>query len=71
MNIVCITPGPSHEYARLSVGDKWCFKCRKKLPHDLVRLGDPPDMESYYEPINVLWCSGCCGDYTRFPGTDS
>jgi hypothetical protein len=71
MTLVCIIPGPKHEYARNHAGDRWCFGCRKRLAHDWVLLGDAPDVESYYEPIWVLKCSRCHKDMTRFPGTES
>lgn len=48
-------------------GTKWCFRCRKHLPHKFVVL----DYEepSYWDPIAQYQCSGCGGDYTAFPGT--
>jgi hypothetical protein len=63
-----LTPGPTHEYRRESIGVKWCFKCRKHLPHDFVVIGDPPDVESYYDPTPSYRCSGCNQDHTLFPG---
>ncbi len=43
---------------------KWCFKCRKRLPHMLWMAYDPKP--TYYEPI-VFWrCGGCGKDRTRF-----
>ena len=68
MTIVCIIPGASHEYARKPAGDKWCFNCRKRLPHDFVLMGDPPDVETYYESQWDTRCSQCHQDYTQFPG---
>lgn len=45
---------------------KWCFDCRKRLPHMLT--ASVPIEPSYYEP-NVWWkCSGCGHDRTSFPG---
>ena len=65
--LLCIIPGPSHEYRRESDGVRWCFGCRKHLPHDLVVLGDPPGELSYYDPIVVRKCSRCGKDRTQFP----
>lgn len=61
-----ITPGPS---VRTPLGEfevRWCFRCRKRLRHERVVLEDP--FPSYYEPLLVLACEGCGGDYTTFPG---
>lgn len=45
---------------------KFCFECRKRLPHMLTMAYDPEP--SYYEPI-VFWkCAGCGHDRTAFPG---
>ncbi len=45
---------------------KWCFACRKKLPHMLTALVELTP--SYYDPV-VFWkCSGCGKDETLFPG---
>lgn len=66
---VLLVPGPSHEYRREPVGEKWCFNCRARLPHDFVVKGDPPDVLSYYEPVGFYECSRCKRDCTQFPGT--
>lgn len=58
---------PMHEEARESAGDRWCFRCRKRLPHDDV-LMVCDDRYSYYEPHWRIECSGCKGDFTQFPG---
>lgn len=68
MTVLCIIPGPTHEYRREADGDHWCFKCRKRLPHDAVLIGDPPDVLTYYENVWTLECSGCGQDNTCFPG---
>lgn len=67
--ILCILPGPTHEYDREAGFTRWCFKCRKRLPHDYVLIGDPPDIQSHYDPQWVNECSGCGGDHVHFPGT--
>ena len=68
--ILCIIPGPSHEYSRKpdTRALRWCFKCRKHLAHEIVVIGDPPEALSYYEPITVLQCPRCHEDHTLFPG---
>lgn len=68
-DVLCLTPGPGHEYRRDPAGDRWCFGCRARLPHDDVLIGDPPEVMSYYEPVWVRRCSGCGRDRTQFPGT--
>lgn len=66
--LLCIIPGPSKELRREPAGDRWCFACRKRLPHDDVLLGD--EGPSYYDPVWVRKCSGCGNDRTTFPGSD-
>lgn len=44
MNLLYIIPGPS-EVLRTEPDDRdtrWCFTCRKHLPHTWVLRGDPP-----------------------------
>lgn len=70
MTILCIIPGPSAVIATEDAGDRWCFHCRKRLPHTWILLADPPERQpSYYPPVWTCRCSRCGGDYTRFPGT--
>ena len=70
MTILCIIPGPSHEYSREpdTRETRWCFACRKHLPHELVVIGDPPEVMSYYENVAILECTRCHQDCTVFPG---
>jgi len=59
--------GAVFEWQREPAGDRWCFGCRRHLPHDWVLRNDtPPDEPSWYEPIWVLECSECRKDRTRF-----
>jgi len=45
---------------------KWCFNCRKRLPHMLTMTYEVEP--SYYEPW-VWWkCGGCGKDFTLFWG---
>lgn len=67
---VYLLRGPTHEYHREPIGDRWCFRCRKRLPHDFVVMGDPPEVMSYYDPSPGYRCSGCGQDHTRFPGME-
>lgn len=57
---VCRTP--MVELRREPDRVRWCFKCRRHLPHDFVLLGDPEP--SYYEPTPCYRCSGCGEDHT-------
>ena len=64
-----LCPGPSIVIKTEDAGERWCFQCRKRLPHTWVLLDDPPERQpSYYEPVWVCRCSGCGEDHTRFPG---
>lgn len=65
--LLCIIPGPTKVVARQDAGERWCFGCRKRLPHEDVLLDD--EEPSYYEPVWVRRCSGCGKDRTAFPGT--
>lgn len=62
--ILCIIPGPTKRVREGDDGVRWCFGCRKRLPHKWV-LFDYPE-PSYYEPIVVRECSGCGKDRTAF-----
>ena len=66
--IIC-TSGPTEERKlRKRNRMKWCFKCRKKLPHMLTALVETKP--TYYDPV-VFWkCSGCGRDFTLFPGCE-
>lgn len=55
------------EFSRESVGEKWCFRCRKRLPHDFVVMVE--EEPGYYGPTRKFECSKCKGDFTCFPGT--
>jgi hypothetical protein len=63
--LLCIIPGPTKELRRTPDGERWCFGCRKRLPHADVLYGD--ENPSYYDPIWVRECSGCGKDRTAFP----
>lgn len=71
MNLVHVCPGPSWV---VSTADddretRWCFGCRKHLPHTWTLLDDPPERQpSYYEPVPVIQCSRCKRDCTVHPG---
>lgn len=66
-----VCPGPSVVIATANDDRKtrWCFKCRKHLPHSWKLMDDPPERQPfYYEPVPVVRCSGCGGSHTQFPG---
>jgi hypothetical protein len=72
LTILCVIPGPAHVYAT-EPDDKptrWCFTCRKHGPHFWEYIGDPPDVESYYDPQWVIRCLGCGGSDIHFPGCE-
>lgn len=62
----CVTATmPDHRATR------WCFACRKHLPHTWSMLWDGPERQpSYYDPTPVLRCSGCGDDQTVGFGAD-
>jgi hypothetical protein len=66
--LVCVIPGPTKELARQPAGVRWCFGCRKHLPHDDVIVGD--EGPSWYDPVLVRQCSRCGQDRTTFPRRD-
>lgn len=53
-------------------GVAWCFRCRKRLPHDAVLyVQNPADEPSYMgDPYWAVECHGCGEDHVRFPGTE-
>ena len=56
--------GPDTLLRSFDDGLRWCFGCRKRLPHIGEIWGDSEP--SYYEPVLVLKCSQCGKDRTRF-----
>lgn len=75
--IACIIPGPKKVIATKDDQVRWCFSCRKHLPHMWVCLWDhtieeakalPIEKLTYYDPIWIRKCSGCGKDRTDFPG---
>ena len=68
---IFLCPGPSAVIKTEDAGERWCFQCRKRLPHTWELLDDPPERQpSYYEPVWSCKCPRCGQDHTRFPGTD-
>lgn len=61
---ICHTP--MKEIRRTKDRVRWCFKCRKHLPHDWIVLDTVEP--SYYEPIGRFDCSGCHQEHVLFPG---
>ena len=46
---------PMHEEVREPAGDRWCFRCRKRLPHDdVLMVCDDP--YSYYAAMQAMGC---------------
>lgn len=55
------------EHSRNSLGDKWCFQCRKRVEFELVVM--MPDGDSYYGPSASIDCTNCGAiDGDLFPG---
>lgn len=57
---------PMREVSRKPAGVKWCFKCRKHLPHDWIVLVTVEP--SYYEPTARYDCPQCHEENVLFPG---
>jgi hypothetical protein len=72
VTILHIKYGPSFVLG-LSDDDRptrWCFQCRKHLPHTWALMTDAPELHpTYYDSIAVLRCSRCHGDHTVHPGS--
>lgn len=61
-------PGPSKsEPIGKRNRTKWCFSCRKHLPHMLTMTYEIEP--SYYEPLIWWKCSVCGKDRTQFWGS--
>lgn len=70
MTVLCMTPGPTHLYAT-EPDDKptrFCFSGRKHAPHCWELFGDPPEVETYYDPQWFPRCLNCGGSDIYFPG---
>lgn len=67
MTIIHILPGPDVRTPTGKFKDKWCFGCRKRLPHEWVVYSESSPM-SYYGPEGFWICTGCGNDDTIFPG---
>ena len=56
------------EYSRIDLGERYCFKCRKRRNFTDVILV-PIDSMSYYGPIDKIVCDVCGRqDTDLFPG---
>lgn len=58
-----------HEHNRVPWEDRWCFKCRRRLPHDAVLFVADDGEDDWYGPQWEVQCHGCGGDFVHFPGT--
>src|SRR4051812_5024215 len=73
MSVLHICEGPTWE--RSTAPDdrptRWCFNCRKHLPHTWSLMDYPLERQpSYYDPVPVCCCSRCKRDCTTFPGME-
>lgn len=63
---ICSTD-PRYEVFRRSVGERWCFQCRKR--RQFVHVRSAPVEMSYYGPIDQIECVSCgLVDGDLFPG---
>ena len=56
------------EIHRESVGERWCFECRKRTEYFYV-VSAPVDPMSWYGPNPAYECGSCGKDGYCFPGT--
>jgi hypothetical protein len=62
--------GPMTEIKRESVGERWCFVCRKRTTFEYV-VKCPMDPCSYYGANHDIECSRCLtSDSDLFPGRE-
>lgn len=57
------------EHKRVPWEVRWCFRCRKRLPHEAVLMVAAEGEDDWYGPHWNVECEGCGGEYVRFPGT--
>jgi len=59
---------PMKEYSRIPLGERYCFKCRKRRNFtDVIMV--PTDPMSYYGPTSKTVCDVCgMQDADLFPG---
>jgi hypothetical protein len=62
---ICMGPRMAQRPLRKRHRWKWCFECRKRLPH-MLTLSYPIE-PSYYGAHDWWKCSGCGKDRTEFP----
>ncbi|MBF6411000.1 hypothetical protein [Nocardia farcinica] len=65
-NLTICRPSSWTVFSREPVGEKWCFGCRARLPHNWIVEGE--EFPSYYDPVGRWECSRCGRDRTLFPG---
>ena len=59
--------GPYEEIHRESIGQRWCFECRKRTEYFYV-VTAPTDPMSWYGPTPGYKCGSCGKDGYCFPG---
>lgn len=58
---------PHKEVFRASIGERWCYTCRKRQDFEYIR--SVPIEPSYYEPVDQIECTECRTiDGDLFPG---
>lgn len=54
-------------FSRESLGERWCFRCRKRRDFELTVEGEP--MPTWYAPMPMVKCKTCgLLDGDLFPG---
>lgn len=64
---ICYGPEMEETFRKFD-SERWCFKCRKRLKHFVVRLW--PKEPSYYGPHTKMECEGCKEEHDQFPGCE-
>lgn len=58
---------PTHVISEKSLGERWCFYCRKRIEF-VLRVHLPDDPMSYYGPHASIKCEQGHHDGDLFPG---
>jgi hypothetical protein len=54
--VICLA-GPQREIHREELGERWCFRCRKRREFIYTVVADTEP--SYYEPNPFIRCAAC------------
>lgn len=62
-------PGPAKEVMRAALGERYCYRCRRRRPFfTIVYAYDCPPEDDYYGPWPAVECADGHEDGDLFPG---